>query len=402
MRDIAIIGGGLVGLCAGLILQHPARRVTIIEAGNFDPQPAQGLAARSIALSASSVQILRALNLWSAIEEQAAPIRHIHISARARWGVTRLHADDYRLESLGYVIESQVLGACLLQAVQASEQIELQQGAAFESIQQNSLVDIGYRCDDHQQRLQARLALIADGAQSQARAALGIGHQQVDYGQSVVIANIEVDGPQADTAYERFTEQGPLAMLPLGGRRYACVWTMKPDLATKISAVDDAEFIAALQDCFGYRLGLIEKVSPRFALPLQRTSAEALKMGRCLMIGNAANALHPVAGQSFNLALRDVAALYELLCEQSLADLDNTGVAALADDYQLQRQREQRQVIRYGDGLVSMFSNELPILDHVRAAGLGMLDLIPALKTQAALSGMGLTFGGNRLLRGHL
>ncbi len=402
MRDLAIIGGGLVGLCAGLILQHPARRVTIIEASNFDPQPAQGLAARSIALSASSVQILRALDLWSAIEAQAAPIRHIHISARARWGVTRLHADDYRLESLGYVVENQVLGACLLQAVQASEQIELQQGAAFESIEQDSLVNIGYRCDDHQQRLQARLALIADGAQSQARAALGIGHQQVDYGQSVVIANIEVDGPQADTAYERFTEQGPLAMLPLGGRRYACVWTMKPDLATKISAVDDAEFMAALQDCFGYRLGLIEKVSPRFALPLQRTSAEALKVGRCLMIGNAANALHPVAGQSFNLALRDVAALYELLCEQSLADLDNTGVAALTDDYQLQRQREQRQVIRYGDGLVSMFSNELPILDHVRAAGLGMLDLIPALKTQAALSGMGLTFGGNRLLRGHL
>jgi 2-octaprenyl-6-methoxyphenol hydroxylase len=402
MRDLAIIGGGLVGLCAGLILQHPARRVTIIEAGNFDPQPAQGLAARSIALSASSVQILRALDLWSAIEAQAAPIRHIHISARARWGVTRLHADDYRLESLGYVIENQALGACLLQAVQASEQIELQQGAAFESIEQDNLVDIGYRCDDHQQRLQARLALIADGAQSQARAALGIGHQQVDYGQSVVIANIEVDGPQADTAYERFTEQGPLAMLPLGGRRYACVWTMKPDQATKISAVDDAEFMAALQDCFGYRLGLIEKVSPRFALPIQRTSAEALKVGRCLMIGNAANALHPVAGQSFNLALRDVAALYELLCEQSLADLDNTGVAALADDYQLQRQREQRQVIRYGDGLVSMFSNELPILDHVRAAGLGMLDLIPALKTQAALSGMGLTFGGNRLLRGHL
>ena len=179
MRDLAIIGGGLVGLCAGLVLQHPARRVTIIEAGNFDPQPAQGLAARSIALSASSVQILRALNLWSVIEPQAAPIRHIHISARARWGVTRLHADDYRLESLGYVIENQVLSACLLQAVQESEQIELQQGAAFESIKQSNRVDIGYRCNDRQQRLQARLALIADGAQSQARAALGIGHQQV-------------------------------------------------------------------------------------------------------------------------------------------------------------------------------------------------------------------------------
>jgi 2-octaprenyl-6-methoxyphenol hydroxylase len=402
MRDIAIIGGGLVGLCAALALQHPARRITIIEAGNFDPQPARGLAARSLALSFSSVQIFRALGLWQAIEAQAAPIRHIHVSARARWGVTRLHADDYRLDALGYVIENQALSDCLLQAVQASELIELQQNASFASIDQDALVNIGYRQQNRRRQLKVRLALVADGAQSQAREALGIDHRRIDYGQSVVISNVEVDMPQADTAYERFTAQGPLAMLPLGGRRYACVWTLQPDRAAEVCGLDDVGFAAALQDSFGFRLGLIEAVSARFSLPLQRTSAVALQAGRCLLIGNAANALHPVAGQSFNLALRDVAGLYELLCDQSLAELDAGGIAPLAEKYERQRIAEQRQVIRYGDGLVSMFSNELPLLDQARAAALGLLDLLPALKAQAALSGMGMTFGGNRLLRGHL
>ena len=222
MPDITIIGGGLVGLCAALVLQHPARRLTIIEAGNFDPQPAQGLAARSIALSVSSVQIFRALGLWPAIEAQAAAIRHIHISARARWGVTRLHADDYALDALGYVIENQALSDCLLQAVQASELIELQQNANFESIDQDALVNIGYRHKKRRRRLQTRLALVADGAQSQARSALGIAHQRIDYGQSVVISNVEVDLPQADTAYERFTAQGPLAMLPSSAFSTTC------------------------------------------------------------------------------------------------------------------------------------------------------------------------------------
>jgi 2-octaprenyl-6-methoxyphenol hydroxylase len=402
MRDIAIIGGGLVGLCAALVLQHPARRITIVEAAKFDLQPAQGLATRSIALSISSVQIFRALGLWSALEAQAAPIRHIHVSARGRWGVTRLHADDYALDALGYVIENQALSDCLLQAVQACELIELQQQASFESIDQDTLVNVGYRYKNRRRQLQARLALIADGAQSQARSALGIDHQCIDYGQSVVISNVEVGMPKGDTAYERFTEQGPLAMLPLGGRRYACVWTLKPEQAIEICGLDDVGFAAALQDGFGFRLGLIEAVGARFSMPLQRTSAAALQAGRCLLIGNAANALHPVAGQSFNLALRDIAGLYELLCNQPLAELDDAGIAVLADEYEHQRRFEQHRVIRYGDGLVSMFSNELPLLGQVRAAGLGLLDLLPALKAQAALSGMGMTFGGNRLLRGHL
>jgi 2-octaprenyl-6-methoxyphenol hydroxylase len=146
---------------------------------------------------------------------------------------------------------------------------------------------------------------------------------------------------------------------------------------------------------------LIERVGKRFSIPIQRTRADALHSGRCLLIGNAANALHPVAGQSFNLSLRDIACLHELLCEHNLTELDDE-LSQIADDYERLRAEEQRQVIRYGDGLVTIFSNELPLLDHLRAAGLSLLDLVPVLKTQAAFAGMGMTFGGNRLLRGHL
>ena len=401
MRDIAIIGGGLVGLCAALVLQHPGRRVSIIEAGNLEQARSDGLNARSIALATSSVQVLRALGIWSQVKAQAAPIRHIHVSSRGRWGVTRLRAEDYRLDALGYVIESQALGRCLLDAVEDQDNIKLEQNAEFESIDQGATVTIGYRKNKRKQTLQARLALIADGAHSPARTALGIEYESIDYGQAVVISNVEVSKPKFDTAYERFTPQGPLAMLPLGGKRYACVWTLAPQQANLVCNQDDAEFSAALQDCFGFRLGLIERAGERFSIPIQRTRAAALHSGRCLLIGNAANALHPVAGQSFNLSLRDIACLHELLCEQPLADLDDE-LSQLVTDYVRLRDNEQRRIIRYGDGLVTMFSNQLPLLDLVRAAGLGLLDLVQPLKSQVALTGMGMTFGGNRLLRGHL
>lgn len=402
MFDIAIIGGGPVGLCAALVLQHSGRRVAVVEAGDLEQAQADGLNARSIALSASSVQIFRALGVWQQIEAQAAPIRQIHVSARGRWGVTRLRADDYQLDALGYVIENHALGRCLLNAVETSGNIKLQQQAEFESISQDAKVRIAYRKNKRRAQLESCLALIADGAHSQARAALGIGHQNIDYGQAVVICNVELGKPKIDTAYERFTPQGPLAMLPLGGKRYACVWTLSLQQAAATRDLDDAKFRAALQDCFGFRLGLIEQVGKRFSIPVQRTRADTLQSGRCLLIGNAANALHPVAGQSFNLALRDIACLYELLSDQSLADLDSDSFGTMADQYEMLRLKEQRQVIRYGDGLVTLFSNELPLIGQMRAAGLGLLDLMPALKAQAALSGMGLTFGGNRLLRGHL
>jgi 2-octaprenyl-6-methoxyphenol hydroxylase len=336
------------------------------------------------------------------LSEDAHPIRQIQISSRGHWGVTRLHAGDYDLEALGYVVENNVLARVLLEAVENSERIELEQGASFESISQADRVAITYRAQKRKKRLDAQLALIADGADSSARAALGIAHRRIDYGQSAVVVNVEVGKPLAGIAYERFTTGGPLAMLPLGGRRYACVWTCSPSRAEALRALPETEFAAELQAYFGFRLGPVERVGERVAIELRRTRADRLHCGRCLLVGNAANALHPVAGQSFNMSLRDIACLHELLAERELADLDGERWRAIAEDYQQRRESEHRRVIGYGDGLVTLFSNSMPVFDRLRACGLAALDLLPPLKAQAAFAGMGLAFGGNRLLRGRL
>lgn len=402
-ESIAIVGGGLIGLCAALALQHPGRKVSVIESSSLlqSEKDPTGLNTRSIALSYASVQIFKALDIWNEVKHLAAPIRTIHISSKGHWGVSRLRASDYELDAMGYVIESQLLGNCLLEKINQSNSINLVTSSTFESIEVDETdVQLSYQSPEGINSLQADLILIADGAQSKARESLGIKHETIDYRQSAIITNVFFDKPIAAAAYERFTESGPLAMLPLGQNRYACVWTCKPDVALELMALDDVAFMQSLQQCFGFRLGFIEQVGSRFSFPLQRTKAKSLTENRCVLIGNAANALHPVAGQGFNLGLRDVASLQGLLEGQSIVDL--ASLSKLLATYEQLRQSEQTQVIRLGDGLVSLFSNDLPLLNHCRSAALGLLDIMPAVKSEVALSGMGLATGGNAMVRGHL
>jgi len=402
ISDIVIVGGGMVGLCAALALQKNGRKICLLEAANLHQPESGGLNARSIALSYSSVQIFKALGVWSSIKKQAAPIRNIHISSQGRWGVSRLRASDYGIDALGYVIESRHLTASLLEKVEACEHINLLSEARFESIDNDAEVRIGYSYQQQQHQHDAKLALIADGASSSARASLGIEHNTIDYGQAAIITNVEFEKPLPGFAYERFTEQGPLAILPLSANRCACVWTRRKEQADDLMQADEQAFIEALQDCFGFRMGFIDKIGNRFCFDLKRTEAVQLIENRCVLIGNAANALHPVAGQGFNLALRDVAVLYELLAGKQVNELDEAAIGELLHQYEVNRKAEQRQVVRLGDGLVSLFSNEMPLLNHLRAGGLALLDQLPPLKTQVAMSGMGMTFGGNALLRGRL
>lgn len=405
--DITIVGGGLVGLSAALALQGSGQTIKVIEASSLHHPESGGLNARSIAVSYSSVQIFRALGVWQSIKKQAAAIRNIHVSSQGHWGVTRLSASELELDAMGNVIESRLLAASLLEKVEASDNIELLTGAQFESIEIGNESQVGYQRVGYQFQGQhylqlSSLAIIADGANSSAREQLGIENNTVDYGQAVIITNLEFSKPVDAMAYERFTEQGPLAILPLGGKRYACVWTRNIEDAGALMQLDEAEFIDELQRCFGFRMGYIEAIGQRFSFDLQRVEARQLTKGHCLLIGNAANALHPVAGQGFNLALRDIATLYDLLEGQKVSDLDNATKLNLLAAYEANRKAEQNRVIRMGDGLVSLFSNQLPVLDHLRAGSLTALDLLPPLKTQVALSGMGMAFGGNAMLRGHL
>lgn len=403
ISDIVIVGGGLVGLCAALALQKIGQKICLLEAARLYQPESGGLNARSIALSYSSVQIFKALGVWSSIKKRAAPIRNIHISSQGRWGVSRLRASDYDIDAMGYVIESRHLTAGLLERVEACENITLLSEATFESIENDAEVHIDYSYQQQQHQHIAKLALIADGASSRTRASLGIGHNTIDYGQAAIITNVEFEKPLPGYAYERFTEQGPLAVLPLsGGNRFACVWTRQNQQAAELMEADEQAFIEALQQCFGFRMGFIDKIGDRFCFDLKRTEAVQLIENRCVLIGNAANALHPVAGQGFNLALRDVAVLYELLAGQQVSELGEATLGELLQRYEVNRKAEQRQVVHLGDGLVTLFSNKLPLINHLRAGGLALLDQLPVLKTQVAMSGMGMAFGGNALLRGRL
>lgn len=400
--DIAIVGGGLVGLSAALALRRPDRHISVVESSAPQQQESTGLNARSIALSYASVQIFKALGLWAEVKKQSSPIKTIHISSKGRWGVARLRASEYDLEAMGYVIESRKLGAILLERVQQSKSISLETGAEFESLDLGKRVQLRYRSEKKLQKLSASLVLIADGAQSKARSDLGIEHISIDYQQAAIITNVEVSQPIPGAAYERFTDQGPLAMLPLGNKRYACVWTHDPQFSERLMQLDDQQFAESLQQSFGFRLGFVERVGQRYSFPLHRTEALELAKNRCLLIGNAANTLHPVAGQGLNLALRDVASLSQLMEGPAIRTLDEQSIIRLLEEYQSRRTAEQRSVVRLGDGLVSLFSNDLPVLKQFRAGALALLDIIPLLKTEVAMSGMGFSFAGNPMLRGRL
>ena len=399
-EKLCIVGGGLVGLAAAIALSRQGRQVVLLEARDYPAMQTQQheLDARSIALSYASEQILRSLGVWDAIAPSAAPMREIHVSSAGHFGVTRLHADELGVPAMGQVVEYDPLLFALLQAAQQDEQIELIMPASVESVQQSSdAITLQYRQADQSHTLSASLLMVADGANSSLRAMLGIEAEVVDYAQSAIIANLKIEQPPNDCAYERFTRHGPMALLPLPQQRYALVWTNPPQRADEMLALSDEGFIRQIHRQFGYRLGYFSAVGQRARFELKRTRASELVAGRAVLVGNAANTLHPVAGQGFNLALRDVAALHD-----ALADIDwqTDALPQTLQHYQQQRMADQNRVIKAGDGLVKLFSNDWPLLNHARAFALAALDLCAPLKNELAWQGMGYGVGSSSLMRG--
>jgi len=399
---LCIVGGGLVGLAAAIAISRQGRQVSLLEARDYPAeltQP-QALDARSIALSYSSVQILRALGLWKNIQSHAAPIRHIHVSSAGHFGVTRLQADALGVDAMGQVVEYEALFFALLTLAQQDDNIDLilpAKVASFE--QQDHHVTLHYRRGQQSASLQAEVLMVADGAQSSLRAKLGIETEVLDYRQSAIITNLETAQPPNDCAYERFTRHGPLALLPLPDQRYALVWTNSPARCDELLKLPDDQFLQQLYRQFGYRLGYFSAVGQRTRFDLKRTRARQLVNARSVLVGNAANTLHPVAGQGFNLALRDVAQLFD-----ALSDIDWSGprLEQSLASYQQARLKDQDRVVRAGDGLVKLFSNDLPVLNHARAAALAALDCCSPLKHELAWQGMGYGVGCSSLMRGEM
>ena len=396
--DVAIVGGGLVGATLAEALRPTGLRLALVEARPL-PAAADGddYDERSLALGWGSRQILAGLGLWDALAAHATPMTEVHVSERGRFGVTRLRARDERLPALGYVLTLRHLGAALAARLADHPRLTVFRPAEARAVtQEAAAVRLRLAGDGAPEAIRARLLVAADGSDSPLRARLGIAARQVDYGQWGVIGNLTPRHPPAGRAFERFTPDGPLALLPLAGDRCAFVWTLPPARAEAALALDERDFLAALQARFGRRLGAFRRVGRRQGFPLRLVRPARLVAGRGLLIGNAAHTLHPIAGQGFNLALRDVAEL-----AQRLAGAADPGAPELLAAWARRRQADIDATQRATDGLLRLFTNPWPPLSHARAAGLLLLDRLPPLKHRLAWLGMGWRAGqGGPLFQG--
>ena len=399
--DIVIVGGGMVGASLAVALKDSDLSIAIIEAFAWKGEQQPSFDDRSIALSYGSKKILDAMSVWSAIKDQCQSIKTIHVSDRGYFGVARLYHDEENVEALGYVIENRVMGEALQKILQSLTNVDVFMPANVESVNEGTeAVTVSVKHGDETLEIQTSLLVAADGAMSQVRSMVGIAHSKSDYQQSAVIANVVTEKFHNYVAYERFTDSGPLAFLPMiadqkGEQRVSVVWTIKREDEESIMQLDDDAFLQKLQQRFGYRLGRLLKTGVRNIYPLALTESEQLIKDRVVVIGNAAHGLHPVSGQGFNLALRDVALLAEKIREFGV----QSPVRWLTDYADL-RQKDMNRVFRFTDSLVKIFSNKFMPLAHARAAGLMMVDCLPSLRHLLAKQSMGLVGKMSRLMRG--
>lgn len=402
--DLVIIGGGMVGISLALLLAQrlPSLRVTLLESVRLPaatpgqpPSYTPSFDARNTALSRRTVQAFSDLGLWSRLQPHATPIHRIHVSDRGHFGFARLDAAEEQVESFGQVIENAWLGMVLLAALRECQSVTVRDGVEVIGLRTDADCATVTLADG--ETLSAPLVVAADGTQSRSRDWLGLAASWRDYGQTALVTTVGTSLPHQQQAYERFTSDGPMALLPLpdepgspAGARRSLVWALNTAEAARVSALDDAAFIAELQQAFGRRAGRFTRVGRRHAYALQLMVAAQQTVPRALILGNAAHSLHPVAGQGFNLCLRDVLVLVERLAE-AVAQGGDLGDRERLRAYEAARRQDQQQIIRFSDALVRGFSHPNPLLALARNVGLLGFDLMPGAKPALARYAMGLS-----------
>ncbi|MDD3608811.1 MAG: 2-octaprenyl-6-methoxyphenyl hydroxylase [Halothiobacillaceae bacterium] len=390
--DIVIVGGGLVGASLALSLSGQGWRIALVEAVSAEgTQPS--FDGRLSALAAAAVSQLDALGVWAPVAAQAAPIRRIHVSERGRYGCTRLDAGEENVPALGWVIANRVLGEALMARLTACADVERwcpYRFDAFEADQDGCRVLRlqPLEAGGEAVRLEAALVVGADGAHSAVRDALGIAAERHDYGQTAFMLRVRCEHPAQGVAWERFTDSGPLAFLPMADGRYAVVWTVREAQVEALRGLDDAALLARLQDRFGWRVGRLLAVEGRESYPLIRVFSAQPTAGRALVLGNAAHTLHPVAGQGFNLCLRDIRVLTDLLRRAHERGAD-PGEASLLASYVEARCADYRRSLSATDTLARLFLPDLPGLGALRGVALALLDSCPPARHRLAQVAMG-------------
>ena len=398
-QEVIIVGGGMVGLSLALMLAKQNIAVKLLEAIKYPNYDDVNLApyhssfdARNSALSRRTVQIYQELGLWSALQEHATPIFEVNITEQGSFGKARLKAEQEKVESFGQVIENAWLGRVLLTEVQKQPFIELIDGVQVTQLTQDA--DMAYikaSRGEEQLSLQAKLVIAADGRDSFCRKALGIGASEHDYDQVAIVTTVQTSKPHNHVGFERFSSLGPLALLPLPGEyRRSVVWPVKKGTEGEWLGDENAQhFLDALQETYGDRAGKFQKTGKRFSFPLSQVLADKQAVGRVVLMGNAAHTIHPVAGQGFNLCMRDAHVLVRYLTEQIAQNAD-LGDAAMLQAYEASRLTDQQRVIKFCDSVVRGFSNSNPILKFIRNTGLVAVDTIPGIIPLVANYAMGL------------
>ena len=379
--DIAIVGGGMVGATLAVALAPLKLKVALIEQFPHNAAAQPSFDERTTALSNGSRRILETIGVWPQLEGAASAIAKIHVSDRGRFGFARIDAAALGLAALGFVVPNRALGDALWSRLPTPGLQVFCPAEVTQVTPDADAVLIDIKQADVPTRIAAQLVVAADGAHSAVRAAFGVQAEVRDYAQTAVITTILPQRFHEHVAYERFTADGPMALLPLEGGRCTLVLTLSPEAARAALQWSDADFLAEVQRRFGFRLGRFLKVGRRTPYPLSLSRAERTSEGRCVIIGNAAQGLHPVAGMGFNLGLRDVASLAELIAERAGFDAGNAQLLAAYDAW---RAADRSGVIAFTDGLVRVFSNPLHSIARLRNLGLLAFDLLPPAK--AALS----------------
>jgi 2-octaprenyl-6-methoxyphenol hydroxylase len=415
--DVAIIGGGMVGASLAAALSGSGVATMLVE-GTAPGSAAQpSFDDRTTALGNASRRIFQGLGVWQRLAGEAAAIRTIHVSDAGRFGFARLTAQEQGIEAFGYVIPNRVIGAALWEKLRSATDVLLRVPARPEQV---SIGDSGVTFTLGGEAVAARLVVAADGAHSVVRTTAGIEAEVEDYDQIAIVANVAADRPHDGTAYERFTDSGPLAVLPLYDGSYGVIWTCRPERAAQVLSFDDATYLRELQERFGWRAGRFVRAGVRGSYPLKLSRAAATVAPRTVLIGNAAQALHPVAGQGFNLGLRDAAMLAEIIVgahenvgsprtvglAERVGSPDGAGPAVdvgspdLLGRFAAWRAGDRSGVIRFTDGLVKLFGDSRPGVGLLRNLGLLLFDLSPPAKSALARIGAGFTGPTPRLARG--
>lgn len=408
--DIAIVGGGMAGAGLALLLaQHlPDMSIALIEQHAMQMASAEQLAipsfdARSTALSCSTQKILAGLDLWHKLQAHAEPILQVHVSERSRPLGMLMRAEETALPALGYVIENRLLGNGLLETLLLKSElfqhkrIRVMSPALVEKITMSA--NCATLAIKHEQDflLNAKLVVIADGVQSTLRQQLGIASDSTPYDQHALVANLVTELPHAGVAYERFTEQGPIALLPLPDHqqqnkkqhRAALIWTLPDSEIDEVMQLPDADFLARVQQRIGGRCGKLLVVGARYCYPLSLVQAREQVRSRVVLMGSAAHHLHPVAGQGFNLIMRDCLALVETLKPVMMRGGD-VGDLAVLQQYLNAQQWDQQKTVTASDWLPKIFSNREKPQMLLRGAALLGLDFLPGLREWFAREATGL------------